>query len=119
MRNIALPMANEPRAKAARVVTLSLDRIPNPQNSRIDHDATTIRSGQEIGLASCNDMRSLVCLDLSFICADRPQELLLTVAGGAQGRKPRHHAAQAWKNGRSLELLRVGAPFAPDDFFNP
>jgi hypothetical protein len=51
MRKIALPIANDPRVKAARVVTLILDRIPKPQNKRIDHDATTPNGGQEIGLA--------------------------------------------------------------------
>jgi hypothetical protein len=57
-------------------------------------------------------------LDLCFIGADGPQELLLTVAGWAKAREPRHHPAQARKNGRSFELFRVGPRVAPDDVVN-
>ena len=52
MRNIALAIAKDPNVRAARVVTLRRDRMPKPQNKRIDHDATTTSRGHEIGLAS-------------------------------------------------------------------
>ena len=61
MRKIAVATAKAPKASAPTLVRLRPDITPKPQNNRSSHPTTITTSGQEMELANCSDINSLVC----------------------------------------------------------
>src|SRR3984957_10124108 len=82
IKKIALATANEPKASAPMLVGLRPEVTPKPKNRSIAQDTTMTISGQEIGLANCNDMRSRVCWKAAELA---PIDEMSTVCAGERG----------------------------------